>query len=107
MAINKRKLILNAFKPSRSIRDTNNFSGREVEILELTDSLLTEGSCPIIYGERGLGKSSLGFQVARIALGDTALLESFGHSDRALPEEDQFIPIWFTCTDEIKNKNDL
>lgn len=107
MQTDKRKLILNAFKPSRSIRNPANFAGREIEILELIDALLTDGSCPVIYGERGLGKSSLAIQVARIALGDQALLESLGHTERALGKGNQFIPIWFTCTDEVKNKNDL
>ena len=77
MQLDKRKLILNAFKPSKSIRNPANFAGRELELLELIDALLIDGSCPIIYGERGLGKSSLAFQVARIALGDITLLDSF------------------------------
>ena len=78
------------------------FAGRKKHVLNLVDELLTEGSCPVIYGDRGLGKSSLAAQLERIALGDVELLDNLGHKDRALAEGDRFITIRLSCSDIMK-----
>ncbi|GEM_PF-2140251 len=103
----KRALIQNAFKPSSEIKNPKTFSGRKEEILDLVDALLSDGSCPIIYGERGLGKSSLAFQIARISLGDKELLAEIGKADRAVTDSNRYIPVLYTCTDQVKNLPDL
>ncbi len=103
--MDKRTLILNAFRPNAEIEDPEAFAGRESQILELSDSLRTDGTVPIIYGGRGLGKTSLGHQIARIALGDDALLTTMGKEDRVLPSEDCFVPFWVSCSDETKSKD--
>ncbi len=73
-----RHVILNAFKPNSEVELPAGFAGRKDQIRQLTDALLTDRSCPVIYGDRGLGKNSLALQLARIALGDTELLEEIG-----------------------------
>lgn len=65
-----RSTILNAFQPGGAIEIPSRFAGRRDDIRELADALLTDGMCPVIYGEKGLGKSSLANQIERIALGD-------------------------------------
>jgi hypothetical protein len=63
-------LLMNAFHPGIELDDPALFVGRSQQVLELARSLHAEGSCPIIYGSKGLGKSSLALQAQRIAMGD-------------------------------------
>lgn len=83
------------------------FAGRRQQVLDLVDSLLRVGACPVIFGDSGLGKSSLASQLARIALGDVDLLSIYGVPERALDEGQRFIPFWVPCSDAIRTKDDL
>ena len=58
--MNKRELLLSAFQPGNAIIRPAQFAGRQQEVSRLVDALYTTGATPIIYGDRGLGKSSLG-----------------------------------------------
>jgi Cdc6-like AAA superfamily ATPase len=69
-------LLLDAFRPGKELDDPTLFAGRPVQVVQLAHALHVDGSCPIIYGERGLGKSSLALQLERIARGDTVLLDA-------------------------------
>lgn len=97
-----RKALLNAFLPSSGIEDPHRFAGRHEEIEELTNALMTNGSIPLIYGQRGLGKSSVALQLSRIAQGDVELLSELELDDLALPEEDRFITFYVNCSDSTK-----
>jgi len=87
-----RETALNIFRPGDAIDDPEVFAGRKRHLLELTDALLVDGTIPIIYGERGLGKTSLALQVARIAGGDVTLLEEHGARSRALDKQRRTVP---------------
>lgn len=100
MSPSRRSALLNAFHPAKEVDDPEFFAGRAREVAALTDSLHITGSCPIIYGDRGLGKTSLAVQIKHIAMGDDELLRSLGIEDRALDEDRQFITFLVTCTDE-------
>jgi KAP-like P-loop domain-containing protein len=102
-----RKTLLNAFRPGSAIDLPTQFAGRKDEVSALVDALHVDGSCPIIYGERGLGKSSLALQLERIALGDVELLEDLALAGRGLGEVDRFVVFQFSCTDGIGTKDDL
>lgn len=67
-----------AFTPSHEIIDPNRFFGRYNEIKQSLISLSTPGSLIAIYGLRGLGKSSLGQQIKKIAEGDQILAKRLG-----------------------------
>ncbi len=69
------------------------FAGRRNEILQLADALVSVGTCPVVFGDRGLGKTSIGRQIERIALGDVELLEELGAGDRAIPEGQLWTPV--------------
>jgi histone H3/H4 len=103
----ERKIILNAFRPNAEIDNPSRFAGRQELVKELTDALLTENSCPIIYGDKGLGKTSLAAQLARIALGDKELLIEIGAKKFILSKEDTFVPFFIKCSDAIKTKKDI
>ncbi len=99
--------LLNAFVPSRSQDDPDRFAGRAKEIKELADALQEEGSVPLIYGQRGLGKSSVAAQLSRIAQGDVTLLTEIDALDYAIPEEGRFITFYVTCEDSTGNLDGL
>ncbi len=105
--MNNRSKILNAFTPNSEVEEPLSFAGRKDLVLNLTDSLLAHGSCPVIYGERGLGKTSLALQIARIALGDDQLLTELRQPHRALSPADAFVPFWVSCSKEVRTKNSL
>ena len=100
--MNDRSTVLNAFRPNAEIDDPASFAGRRFEVEELVDALLTDGACPIIYGDRGLGKTSLALQGERIALGDVQLLQNYNIEDRALPEEQRFVTVYMSCTETMR-----
>lgn len=73
----------------------------------LTDALRIEGSVLVIYGDRGLGKSSTAIQLQLIALGDTALLTALGAGHLALASTEAFLTIYVVCTDRVQSLEDL
>jgi Cdc6-like AAA superfamily ATPase len=102
-----RELVMNAFLPAAGVEDPHRFAGRGSEIEELTNALSTKGSIPLVYGQRGLGKSSLALQMSRIAQGDVELLSELELEDLALPEEQRYITFYVNCTDSTKNLRGL
>lgn len=103
----ERRVILNAFRPGLAIVSPRGFAGRKDEIATLTDTIRQDGLCPTIFGERGLGKSSVANQIQRIAEGDVELLQDLGLDDRVLCEEEQFVTFALECTDDITSKDSL
>ncbi len=91
--------LLNAFTPAASVWDPSGFAGRRAEVLDLVDCLLTEASCPVICGDRGLGKTSLARQLERIAQGDVELLTRLNAPDRALGPDDRWVTFFLSCAD--------
>ncbi|MEU6893953.1 hypothetical protein ABZ934_19535 [Streptomyces sp. NPDC046557] len=107
MSNSRRAALLNAFTPSHEITDPKLFAGRHKQVRELTDALQTAASIPLIYGDRGLGKTSLAIQMQWISMGATELLDSMGSSDHAIDQENAFMVFYATCSDEIHNDADL
>ncbi len=87
--------------------DPHLFAGRTYQITELIQALHSDGACPIIYGDRGLGKTSLAVQAERMALGDTELLTSYSMLEWAFSEDSRFETLYFTCSDDTKDYSDL
>lgn len=105
--MNAHARLINAFLPAARMNDPDRFAGRAEEVRLLTDAINTEGSVPLIYGQRGLGKSSIAAQMHRIAQGDQSLLRHLGAEDIALPEEKQAIAFYITCEDSTKDLDGL
>jgi Cdc6-like AAA superfamily ATPase len=95
--------LLNAFRPGAPLDDPFLFAGRRDQIIELAQNLHVEGVCPIIYGARGLGKTSLALQVQRIAMGDVTLLEDYGERQWALGEDDTYLAFYIPCSDSTRD----
>src|ERR1700761_876754 len=92
---------MNAFTPSHVIDDPDLFSGRRSQILELVDAFHTIGSCPLIFGDRGLGKTSLAIQGQLIAIGVNDLLNRIGASRRAISGANTFLSFYVSCSDDV------
>jgi Cdc6-like AAA superfamily ATPase len=107
MAVNQRTMLFSAFSPSMEITKPEAFAGRQSLIPEMADALRVSGSCILIYGDRGLGKTSLALQLARIALGDDELLNSIDSNRMVFSEDEAFAVFWTVCSDETRNKTDI
>jgi hypothetical protein len=105
--MNDRATLMNAFRPAMEVEDPERFAGRRKEVRALTDALHTEGSVPLSFGHRGLGKSSLALQMRRIAMGDVELLSYLGAESLKLEDSGQFLTFYVTCTDAIRTVDDL
>lgn len=95
----RHNVIMNAFRPAKEVEDPELFAGRSREVLLLTDALHSTGSCPLVYGHRGLGKTSLALQMCLIAQGDSELLRLLNAEERALGERHSYEAFFLTCTD--------
>jgi CspA family cold shock protein len=66
----------NPFMPQQPIMDPNKFAGRDDAVINSVDCLFNHKNL-IVTGERGIGKSSLAFQLALLSEGERALLDRF------------------------------
>jgi Cdc6-like AAA superfamily ATPase len=107
MPQNNYSILVNAFRPAQEVDDPKFFAGRARQIADLTDALHLMGSTPLIYGARGLGKTSLALQMMRIAQGAVELLSAQGIQDRAFNDTDQYLVFLVTCTDATRNFDGL
>jgi Cdc6-like AAA superfamily ATPase len=115
--MSRKTILTNVFRPGTELDDPALFAGRTLQVIELTQALHAEGACPIIYGDRGLGKSSLALQAQRIAMGDPSLLQLqetapphllgdptvtsnyIGVEDWALGEQESYLAFYVACSD--------
>jgi hypothetical protein len=107
MPRSKHSVLVNAFRPAQEVDDPKFFAGRARQIADLTDALHLIGSTPLIYGARGLGKTSLALQMMGIAQGAVELLSAQGLQDRALNESERYLVIFVTCTDATRDFDGL
>lgn len=99
--------LMNAFKPATELDDPERFAGRQKQVRELADSLHVVGSVPLIYGDRGLGKSSLALQLRLIAMGDIELLSDLDSERLAVGPDEFYLVFYVTCTDSTRNMEDI
>jgi len=90
----------NAFTPAKEIQDIDRFAGRAVVLDALSEALQAEGAQIILYGQRGIGKSSLSRVLAQIAVNDPAAISRLQTKPH---KEFDFLPIYVTCDDSITN----
>jgi len=89
---------VNVFTPATEVQDLERFAGREEELQTLGRALESEGVQIAIYGNRGIGKSSLARLLERMASGDVQVLDRL----RARPGVDfDFLTVFFRCDDSV------
>lgn len=99
--------INSAFTPQKEVTDPKQFMGRYNEIKRGLNFLNTDGSFLLIYGLRGLGKSSLANQIEIIAKGNPTLLKMCG-LDKFIPKKAfDFFVHTIKCDDYVKDISSL
>lgn len=95
------QVAINAFRPNQAMDDPYLFAGRRDQIEQLCQGLHSHGACPVVLGDRGLGKTSLALQLLQIGIGEVALLDEHGLAEWAFDQDDAFAAIYIQCTDGI------
>jgi len=91
---------INVFTPAQEIKDIERFAGRDDELMALSLALQSRGAQIVLYGQRGVGKSSLARQLAKLATNDKELI---GRLKQQPFESLDFLPVYIACDDSIKN----
>lgn len=91
---------INVFTPAQEVKDIERFAGRDDELMALSTALQSHGAQIVLYGQRGVGKSSLARQLAKLATNDKELIARL----KQPPFEPlDFVPVYLACDDSIKN----
>lgn len=94
--LDRLRLVAEAFRPAAPIDRRGLFSGRTDEIAELYSVVAQPGQHAVIYGERGVGKTSLVTVVAEMLTGSGVL------AARAICDSsDDFSSVWRKALSEI------
>ena len=72
--VRRMRLKPNPFTPQEPVIDPNKFAGRGEPLRNAVDALFNNKNI-IVTGERGIGKSSVAYQLIYMAQGDTALID--------------------------------
>jgi energy-coupling factor transporter ATP-binding protein EcfA2 len=94
--LDRMRLVAEAFRPAAPIDRRGLFSGRTVEIAELYSVVAQPGQHAVVYGERGVGKTSLVTVVAELLAGSGV------RTARAICDSsDDFSSVWRKALSEI------
>jgi AAA+ ATPase superfamily predicted ATPase len=98
--------IQTAFSPSKEISNPEYFVGRK-EIKNSILALSEKGSFIVIYGLRGVGKSSISKQIKLIAEGNRFLAKTI-NLEHLIPRKGfDYLTIYTSCDSFTKNTGDL
>lgn len=84
------------FSPSAPIKSKDLFSGRLYQIARLFDAITQKGEHVVIYGERGVGKTSLANIIPEINMIDVSSIKV------TCSKSDNFIGIWKRVLQKLK-----
>ncbi|WP_182335212.1 AAA family ATPase [Stenotrophomonas acidaminiphila] len=94
----------NAFTPAREVQDIDRFAGRAATLDSLAAALQSDGAQIVLYGQRGIGKSSLSRVLAQIAINDEAAISRLATAPHS---KFDYLPIYVTCDDSVTNVEKL
>lgn len=94
----------NVFTPDRAVASIEKFAGRQRELDKLSDALQSEGTSLVLYGNRGVGKSSLARQLEGLAAGSAETARRLTHAPF---RPFDFLPIRFVVDDSVSNITQL
>lgn len=94
--LERMQLVAQAFRPSAPVDRRSLFSGRTDQIAELFSAVAQPGQHAVVYGERGVGKTSLAAVVAEL-LGSSGVLTARTTCDSG----DDFSSVWRKALGEI------
>lgn len=88
----------NVFTPAKEVQDIERFAGRTGLLDGLSGALQAEGAQIVLYGQRGIGKSSLARVLGQMATNDK---EAISRLTVAPHVEFDYLPVHITCDDSI------
>ena len=90
------------FKPTAPIRKDDLFQGRTTQVREVVDAINQPGKHVVLYGEAGVGKTSLGqiLKTKLSAMGDEAVISPLINCDSS----DNYTSIWKKLFDQIQDE---
>ena len=94
--LERMQLVAQAFRPSAPVDRRSLFSGRTDQIAELFSAVAQPGQHAVVYGERGVGKTSLSAVVAEL-LASSGVLTARTTCDSG----DDFSSVWRKALGEI------
>jgi ATPase subunit of ABC transporter with duplicated ATPase domains len=94
--LDRMRLVAEAFRPAAPIDRRGLFSGRADEIAELYSVVAQPGQHAVIYGERGVGKTSLATVVAEMLRGSGVLV-----ARATCDSSDDFSSVWRKALSEL------
>ncbi|MCC6371527.1 MAG: hypothetical protein IT236_11030 [Bacteroidia bacterium] len=101
MTINPYKI----FSPAQEITDPKWFAGRVNNIDKALTALSIPGSCLMVFGDRGIGKTSFVEMIKRIVSGDTTLLYKYDFHKRYQINDLRYSWISVECNHDMSNIN--
>ncbi len=90
--------IQNVFTPALAISSADRFAGRQEQLDHISQALQSDGTQIVIYGNRGVGKSSLARQLEGLARGDMTVIDRLRMPPHVTPD---FLVISIECDDTI------
>lgn len=100
---NLRREIMETFTPGTPINETELFAGRQGTIQQLQDTVLEPGRHAIVYGERGVGKTSIANIFYRPLITDLRTVSAIRVNCDA---QDTFDSLWRKVFRRIKRTHD-
>lgn len=94
----------NAFTPAKEVQDIDRFAGRIAALDALSNALQSDGAQIILYGQRGIGKSSLSRVLSQIAQNDPSAIARLSQPPHKTFD---YLTIAITCDDSIVNVKQL
>jgi hypothetical protein len=89
------------FSPKQALRSSNQkiFTGRRDLIKNAIKQIALPGASIVLYGDKGVGKTSLGWQLLEIFKGNYSILEQLGIT---FPKKlKQYDCLWISCSSEM------
>lgn len=96
--------ITNVFTPAMAVEDVARFAGRQEQLEKLSLALQSKGTQLVIYGNRGVGKSSLARQLMSLAKGDDAVLDRLVYKPTERPD---WLVVHLECDDTLPDIRSL
>lgn len=90
--------IRNVFTPALAIGDPARFAGRQAQLDHVAEALQSEGTQIVIFGNRGVGKSSLARQLESFARGDQGVIDKIKIPPHSTPD---YLVVSIECDDTI------
>ncbi len=93
------------FSPAAPVNQASLFAGRQRQLLELSDAVNQRGMHAVLFGERGVGKTSLANVFPELLA--TAGITGLGVSRVNCDSSDTFLSLWEKTTREIQVSHQL